>query len=173
MDQDLRDFIRQLEEDGEIKHVTEQVAREYEISTLMMDLEKKQQYPVVMFEKVENSEFPVITNLLAPRERLAKAMGVEPAHISEEYGRRIKNRIESKLENDPPFAAHCITGDDIDLYKLPILTHFPIDAGPYITSGLCVAKDPETGAETLGYHRMQLKSKNKLAISLHSRQRLT
>ena len=58
------------------------------------------------------------------------------------------------------------------LLCLPIITHFPIDAGPYLTSGLVIAKDPESGSETLGFHRMQLKGKDKLGISLHSRQRL-
>lgn len=173
MSQDLRDFLKQADEKGVVRHVTEEVKREYEMSTLMMDLDKEHRYPIVCFDKVENSEFPVVTNILGCRERFAEGLGVAADKVSETYAARIRNRIEEqKVVENAPFNAHTITGDDIDLYKLPIPTHFPIDAGPYVTSGLCVAKDPESGAETLGFHRMQLKGKDKLGISLHSRQRL-
>lgn len=173
MSQDLRDFLKQADEKGVVRHVTEEVKREYEMSTLMMDLDKEHRYPIVCFDQVENSEFPVVTNILGCRERFAEGLGVAADKVSETYAARIRSRIEEvKVVENAPFNAHTITGDDIDLYKLPIPTHFPIDAGPYVTSGLCVAKDPESGAETLGFHRMQLKGKDKLGISLHSRQRL-
>ena len=117
--------------EGAVKHVTEEVKREYEITQLMMDLEKEHRYPVMVFDHVENSEFPVLTNILGTRERFAKAMGVKTKDVSMEFAKRIGNRIEEvKVVENPPFAAHCLTGDEIDLYQLPIPTHFPIDAGP-------------------------------------------
>lgn len=172
MSQDWRTLLKTIEQQGEVVRIKEPVAREYEISTLMMDLEKKQRYPVVIFEDVAGSEFPVLTNALAPRSRLALAMGVNEMDLAREYGRRIQLRPGIKKMRKAPFQANFVTGQDIDLTKFPILTHFPIDAGPYITSGLCVARDPETAAETLGFHRMQLKGRDKLGISFHSRQRL-
>lgn len=172
MNQDWRVFLKQLGTDGEIKHVTEPVSKKYEISTLMMELEKRQQHPAVLFEQVEGSKLPVLTNLLAPRERLAKAMGVAAPVLAEEFAVRVNQRVEPEVGEKPPFLENTVSGDDVDLYQLPILTHFPIDAGPYVTSGLCVARDPETGVETLGFHRMQLKGRNRLGISFHSRQRL-
>lgn len=172
MKQDWRDFIEVVEKRGELVRVSDPVSREYEISTLMMDLEKKQRYPMVIFDKVADSEFPVLTNALAPRKRLGLAMGVDEKELAIEYGRRIQLRPGVKKKKKAPFHANYVSGSDVNLYKLPILTHFPIDAGPYLTSGLCVAKDPDSGAETLGFHRMQLKGRDKLGISFHSRQRL-
>ncbi len=173
MSQDLRDFLKLEEEKGNVFHVPETVKRDYEISTLMMELDKEHRYPIVIFDKVEDSEFPVVTNILGCRQYFAEGMGVQVGEESETFAKRIMERIEDvKIVKNAPFYANTITGDDIDLYKLPIPTHFPIDAGPYVTSGLCVAEDPESGAETLGFQRMQLKSKNLLGISLHSRQRL-
>ena len=173
MSQDLRDFLEQLEKDGDVIHVPEEVKREYEISTLMMELEKRRQYPVMWFDKVEGSDIPVVTNILGSRERFAKAMGVATEDISVEFGERVKNRFDDlKVIENPPANANLMTGDQVDLYKFPIIKHFPIDAGPYITSGLCVAKDPETGSDTCGFHRLQLKAKNKLGISFHSRGRM-
>ncbi|MEG1478701.1 MAG: UbiD family decarboxylase, partial [Clostridiales bacterium] len=76
MSQDWRVFLEELTKAGEVHHVPEEVKREYEISTLIMDLDKQHRYPVMVFDKVENSEFPVLANILASRERFGKAMGV-------------------------------------------------------------------------------------------------
>jgi UbiD family decarboxylase len=64
------------------------------------------------------------------------------------------------------------TGDDVDLFALPLVTHYPVDAAPYITAGLVCARHPETGIETAGFHRIMVKAKNRCGISLHSRRRM-
>ena len=65
-----------------------------------------------------------------------------------------------------------IEGDDVDLTKLPIPLHFSIDAAPYVTAGQITARDPVTGVDTTGFHRLMLKGKNRLGVSLHSRRRM-
>lgn len=172
MQQDWRPLLAALESDGEVIRVHERVTPEYEISALMMDLEKQRRYPLVVFEDVGGSDFPVLTNVLAPRSRLARAMGVRQDDLVREYSRRIQLRPGVNRLAEAAFEANVMTGDQVDLGRLPVLTHFPIDAGPYITGGLVVARDPESQAETIGFHRMQLKGRDKLGVSLHSRQRL-
>ena len=131
--QDWRHLIEEWKEEGVIKHIPEEVKKEYEISTLMIELEKQQKYPIMIFDNVENNEIPVITNVLGTRDRFAKAMGVEGKNVAEEYAKRIKNRIDTqKVIENPPFMANSMIGDEVDLYKLPIITHFPIDAGPFL-----------------------------------------
>src|SRR6202011_2254820 len=44
--------------------------------------------------------------------------------------------------------------------------------GPYITAGQMSARDPVTGVDTTGFHRLMLKGKNRLGVSLHSRRRM-
>src|SRR5918996_36537 len=72
----------------------------------------------------------------------------------------------------PPFRRHVLTGPDLDLARLPIPTYFPGDAGRYLTAGLLVARDPETGVETGGYHRFEVKGRDRMGVSLHSRRRM-
>ncbi len=174
MAQDLRGFMAKVEQQNpqNVVHVRDEIDPKYEISTLIMELEKARRYPLIIFERVGNQQIPVVVNVLAPRERLALALGVNTPDLAAEFSQRINRRIEPVVVNKALFQANSVVGDAVDLFKLPILTHFPIDAGPYITAGLVIAKDPETGVETAGYHRMQLKGKDKLGISLHSRQRL-
>jgi len=61
---------------------------------------------------------------------------------------------------------------EIDVQGLPIMRHFETDAGRYVTAGVVVAKDPVTGIRNLSFHRLQIKTNNKMGISLHSRQHL-
>ncbi|GAB4248770.1 MAG: UbiD family decarboxylase [Thermoleophilia bacterium] len=170
--QDWRSFLAAEEADGRVIRVEAPVARKFEISTAMVELDKRNRHPLVIFERVEGSNFPVVTNMLAPRERVARAIGTAPENLSREFSRRLRTPGDVQKLSEAPFAENRFTGDEVDLTRLPILTHFPIDAGPYITGGLAVARDPETGVETLGFHRMQLKGPRRLGISLHSRQRL-
>lgn len=174
MEQDLRGFIERVKSQNpsEVVHIQEEIDPNYEISTLIMELEKARRYPLTIFDNIKGHDISVITNVLAPRERLALAMGVHPNDLAAEFSERINCRIDPVEVDEAPFRENVLVDDEVDLYRLPILTHFPIDAGPYITAGLVIAKDPETGVETGGYHRMQLKGKDKLGISLHSRQRL-
>ena len=60
----------------------------------------------------------------------------------------------------------------MDLTALPIPLYFPGDAGRYLTAGMLVARDPDTGVETEGYHRFQVKGRNRMGVSLHSRRRM-
>ena len=130
MSQDWRSFLSVLEERGEVVRISDPVSRDYEISTLMMDLEKEASYPLVIFENVVGGAFPVITNALAPRKRLALAMGTQPTELAQEYSRKIQLRPGAVLLKEASFEANFVSGEDIDLTKFPILTHFPIDAWP-------------------------------------------
>ena len=60
----------------------------------------------------------------------------------------------------------------VDLTKLPIPLQFKLDAAPYITAGQIVARDPVSGIDTTGFHRLMLRGNNRLGTSLHSRRRL-
>ena len=65
-----------------------------------------------------------------------------------------------------------IEGDEVDLTKLPIPLQFTVDGAPYITAGQVSARDPVSGVDTTGFHRLMLKGKNRLGVSLHSRRRM-
>lgn len=74
--------------------------------------------------------------------------------------------------NDAPWQDIVIEGDDLDLSALPIPLQFSVDGGPYITAGKISARDPVTGVDTTGFHRLMLKGRNRPGLSLHSRRRL-
>ena len=170
MKQDWRNFLADFEKTHpqDVLHIEQELNPKFEPTALILELERQGRYPVVHFHKIIGSTFPVIANTIATRERLALGIGVNAEDLPTAFAEKIKKALPPVLGENPPFMENILMGEELDLSILPILTHFPIDAGPYITAGLVVAKDPESGADTCGYHRMQFQGRIKLSISLHS-----
>jgi UbiD family decarboxylase len=148
------------------------VSLEHDVMALVLEYERRRRYPVLLFEKVAGSDIPIIANAVASRRALAFALDTTERGLAAEYARRIKDHIKPVIVADPPFRARVLRGADVDLGVLPIPEYFPGDAGRYLTAGMLVARDPETGVETEGYHRFQVKGRTKMGVSLHSRRRM-
>jgi UbiD family decarboxylase len=115
---------------------------------------------------------PVVTNIAGNRKLLAACLGVKPAELPTAFRERCQKYIACETVSTPAWGDVVIEGDDVDLTKLPIPLHFSVDAAPYITAGQITARDPVTGVDTTGFHRLMLKGKNRLGVSLHSRRRM-
>ena len=172
--QDLRSFVAAYDarHPGDVVRVGEAVGLEHDIMAVVLEYERRRRYPIILFEKVRDHDIPVVANVVASRRALAFALGVDEGRLAHEYARRIKERIKPVIVPDPPFRHRVSTGDAVDLAALPIPTYFPGDAGRYLTAGMLVARDPDTGVETEGYHRFQLKGPKRMGVSLHSRRRM-
>jgi len=172
--QSLRGFLAQVERElpGEILRVREPVSTRLDITSLVYELERMGRNPLVVFDKVEGHDMPVVTNVAGSRKLLALALGVTPAELPTTFRERCTRYLPVERVNRPEWHDVTIEGDDIDLAKLPIPLHFDIDAAPYITAGQLTARDPESGVDTTGFHRFMLKGRNRLGVSLHSRRRM-
>jgi UbiD family decarboxylase len=174
MRQDLRSFVDDYGRafPGEVVRVTEPVTTDYDVMALVLEYERRRRFPILLLERVQGSDIPIVCNVVASRRALAFALDVPESRLALEYARRIKDPIKPVVVGDPPFRQRVLTGPDLDLARLPIPTYFPGDAGRYLTAGLLVARDPETGVETEGYHRFQVKGRDRMGVSLHSRRRM-
>jgi 2,5-furandicarboxylate decarboxylase 1 len=172
--QDWRSFIRQIEatDSSQVVRIEEEVHPAFEITAFMTELEKQGSAPVVIFDRVKGYSIPVVTNLSGSRKRLAMAFGVQEKDLWTEYSRRMKSPIPEKVVKDSPAREKVFTKEQVDILRFPILTHFQEDPAPYLTAGLILSADPDTGVTSLGYHRLMVKGKNRFGISLHSRRRL-
>ncbi len=174
MNQDLRSFVSAYAAafPSEVVHVKEPVSTEFEIMALVLEYERRRRFPILILEQVRGFDMPIVCNVVASRRALAFALGVPESRLALEYARRIKDPMKPVVAGDPPFRRHVLKGPDPDLGRLPIPSYFPGDAGRYLTAGMLVARDPETGVETEGYHRFQLKGRDRMGVSLHSRRRM-
>lgn len=172
--QELRVFLADLEREHpeQVLRVAEPVDPVYDATAVVFEAERQPHCPVVRFERVGESPFPCVVNVLSTKGRLARGLGVEEPALPTVFGERVSRLIEPRRHDDAPFEANVLEGSALDLGLLPALTHFEQDGGPYITGGHVVARDPQTGIETIGYHRIMVKGPQRLGISLHSRRRM-
>jgi UbiD family decarboxylase len=172
--QDLRSFVGayRAAHPSEVVTVREPVSLEHDVMALVLEYERRRRWPILLFERIAGHDIPIVANVVASRRALAFALGVDERALAAEYARRIKEPIKPVVLPDAPFREHVVTGEALDLGGLPIPFYFPGDAGRYLTAGMLVARDPETGVETEGYHRFQLKGRNRMGVSLHSRRRM-
>jgi 2,5-furandicarboxylate decarboxylase 1 len=172
--QDWRTFIARVEGDdpAQVVRPREKIDPAYQITAVMTEWERRGVSPLAIFENVKGYTVPVVTNLSGSRTRLAAAFGVKEEDLGKEYSRRMKSPLPEKVTDQSPAHFRVYTGQEVDILKFPILTHFQDDPAPYLTAGLIVSADPDSGVSSLGYHRLMVKGKNRFGISLHSRRRL-
>ena len=184
---DLRDFIKQLEKQGELKRLTTPVDPYLEM-TEICDRTLKHGGPALLFENPTGFNVPVLANLFGTPRRVAMGMGAESvtelrgigellAMLKEpEPPKGMKDAWEKfpvfkqvlnmtpKLVSTPPCQELVREGDEIDLSVYPIQTCWPEDAGPLITWPLVITKGPNKERQNLGIYRQQVIGKNKVIM---------
>jgi UbiD family decarboxylase len=172
--QSLRGFLAMVARDfpDEILRIREPVRTHLDITSLVFELQRIGRSPVVVYENVEGHKMPVVTNIAGNRALLAACLGVKPGELPTAFRERCQRYIPCMVLPEAPWQEITLEGDHVDLTKLPIPLHFTVDAAPYITAGQIAARDPVTGVDTTGFHRLMLKGKNRLGVSLHSRRRM-
>src|SRR5881296_387833 len=169
MTQDLRSYLELIKrkKPEEFVIVSRGVDPAYEITALVVKLEKEaRRRPVLLFEKVKGTPFPVLTNLHASRSRLALAMNSAPEDMLKTYLRAMERPIPPRLVKTGPVKDVILTGGRINLYDLPQIIHHEGDAGAYITAAISFARDPSGEAWNCAYNRLMIKGRDTTSIHL-------
>ncbi|GAC1498146.1 MAG: menaquinone biosynthesis decarboxylase [Vulcanimicrobiaceae bacterium] len=170
----LSEFVDALRRSGELQTIDVEVDPRLEISEIT-DRVVKAGGPALLFTNVRGSRFPVLTNQFGTERRMALALGTDSL---DDAANRVRALIDlkipatlperlMKLASLAPLAraiprivgsgsAQDVVVEEPDLRALPILTTWPLDAGPFITLPLVITKDPENGAFNVGLYRMQV-----------------
>lgn len=166
MAQNLRGFIRDLEEKSpeDVVRVKKPISPRYEMSAILTHLEKKKRFPLLLFENVEGGKAPVVINAMASRRLMAVALQTKPEELARKFTDRQAKPIAPVEVSDGPVQEVSKAGDDVDLTELPMLTHYDVNAAPYITAGIVVAQDPDSGVRNTSYNRLMMAGKRELRI---------
>jgi len=170
MQRDLRSCLELFKSADRLLLVEREVDPKFELPAVMKAAEGLGK--VILFKKVKGSGFPVINNLFGSRDMLALLFETTREHVVNEWIYRLKNPIEPRLVSAGPVKEVVKQGSEVNLEELPIVTHCSKDAGPYITAGIVVAKDPDTGIRNVSVNRMQYKGRAKLGIRMMPPQHL-
>ena len=166
MPKDLRTFIRQIQENDPENWipVEREVDPNLELTGVLRKLQDEGRYPTLLFQHVRGSELPVLSNALGSRKRLALLFDTTEEGLTDAYVRRQEQLIPPERVETGPVKEVVETGERADVTKLPQIIHCGEDAGPYISSGVVIAKDPDTGLYNAGIYRIQKVGPRKLRI---------
>ncbi|WP_337841802.1 4-hydroxy-3-polyprenylbenzoate decarboxylase [Rheinheimera sp.] len=184
---DLRDFIDQLEQRGLLKRIRMEVDPYLEM-TEIADRTLRAEGPALLFENPKGFDIPVLVNLFGTAERVALGMGQTDVSALREVGKLLaflkepeppkgfkdawdKLPVFKQVLNMPakqvrkaPCQQVVLSGDQVDLTKLPVMTCWPGDVAPLITWGLTVTRGPHKERQNLGIYRQQVLGKNKVIM---------
>ena len=188
----LSQFITAIDDAGELTRVTHPVAAKLELCEIADRVMKQPGGGrALLFENVtlddgSRSAYPVAINLFGSMKRMCLALGVETL---DQIGARITDLLELKVPDGlkgklsmlpklmqvakfpprvrggkPACQEIVLRGGDIDLGKLPIITCWPEDGGPYITLPMVISRDPRRGIRNVGMYRVQVLGRDTLAM---------
>lgn len=166
---DLRAFLATLAErrKSDLLVVERPVSPRYETAAIVAKLEANRRSPVVRFDQVEGTRFPVVSNVCGSEFRMALALGCGRPQLAETYKRACDAPIAPARVDEAPVYDNLATGDDVDLSILPPLVYHEHDSDkPYITSAIVVARDPETKKTNLSYHRLMIEDRHRTGICI-------
>jgi len=169
MAQDLRSFLDLVKRTrpADFQIVSRPVDPSYEITALVAKLEKEgRRRPVLLFENVKGTTWPVLTNLHASRSRLAAAINAAPDQMLPTYLRAMERPLAPRVVATGPVKEVVKRGADVDLHALPQIVHHDRDAGPYVTAAISFAKDPVSGTWNCAYNRLMVQGRDRTSIHL-------
>ncbi len=156
---DLRSYISQIKKTNQLKTVKSLVSTKYEIAGITAKVDGSY---AVLFEKIKESDFRLVSNLVGTRKRFGVAVGGSESNIHEKVISAIKKARKPKIIPAGKF----MENKSKDLLSLPVVTHFEKESGPFITSSIAYAKNPETGKQNSSFHRLMPIDKTHLSIRM-------
>ena len=156
--QDFRDFLDALQKTGELLELDRFVSPELDVAKAMKK-SASVSGPALVFRN-NGTAFPLVGGVYNTRAKCLIALQTTEKDAFDRVLKGMASRIPPVMVADGPVHENVLTGDAIDTSKLPIAKYSPDDGGPYITCGIIVSKDPETGVPDIGHYRFQLVDKN-------------
>ena len=144
---DLRSFLSQVKKKNQLKTITKKVSTNYEIAGITAKVDGSY---AVFFENIKESKFNLVSNLVGTRERFALAVGGTENEIHSKVITAINKAKKPKFTKSAKF----LENSSKNLLLMPIVTHFEKESGPFITSSIVYATNPETGKQNSSFHRL-------------------
>jgi 4-hydroxy-3-polyprenylbenzoate decarboxylase len=167
----FRDYVAALDKRGLLRHAESEVDKDWELSTVarqvFLHMPEHQRY-ALQFDLIKGFDMPVVVGAFgASREIYAFGIDAKPEDLLERWADALSHPIDPELVDAAPCQEIVLTGDQVDICKLPVPVWTPQhDPGPFFTATCVITKDPATGVRNIGTRRMQVKGANKTGMNL-------
>lgn len=156
---DLRNYLSLIKKNRELKTIKKKVSTKYEIAAITAKVDGTD---AVLFENIKESKFRLVSNLVGTRKRFAQAVGAKESGIHEKVISAIRRAKKPKTITSAKF----LQNKSKNLSLLPIVKHFEKESGPFITSSIIYAKNPDTGAQNSSFHRLMPIDKKHFSVRM-------
>jgi len=174
---DLREWMARVEELGELKHITREVDWDEEMGAITYMVGKQEGGPALLFENVKGYKDSGVRVLFNPfgssKRRIAVALEEDPEMPMMDLIRATMKKLDRAIPpkeipaDSAPVNENVLTGDQIDLSKLPVPKHWPLDGGRYLgTADSVITRNPDGGNINLGTYRMMVQGKDEIGLYL-------
>ena len=164
----LRSFLGETlaADPGSVKLFEGEADRKFGLQAVAVKLAARGEHPALFFSDVRDAAFPCLTNLMGTYERIARALDCRVEEVPKVYGEKLSTPIEpvTVARDRAPVKDVVIAGDAIDLGAFPIPWHNEFDGGPYLTGGVSVTCDRETGVQNAGIYRHQIFGRHEMGM---------
>ena len=157
----LDEYLRDLDRRKQLLVVKREVDPKFELNAVVRKVQDGVNLPI-LFEKVRGTRYPVVSNFLGNYKFIAELLGVGVGDVA----RRWADLTASSAPVTEEHSARPADYEEISLADVPHLTFSEKDAGPYVTAGVIIARDPDTSVVNLSYHRMQMINDTELRCRL-------
>lgn len=163
MEQSLRSTLRDWERTGDLHYVDRVVDLRFELGAV---LSLRKDGPAQFFRRVKGYDMPVVGNVLNSREKIARGLGVELHVLQNACIDAIDHGIEPTVVPEGP-VQEVVHQQRVDIPSLlPVPTWFEREGGPYITAGVIIARDPETGLRNVSIARLLVEGGDRLLAGI-------
>lgn len=152
---DIRSLLDDLQKEGDLVHVEVEVDLDQEVGAICHRV-SVEDGPALLFKNVKDSDLPHLTNVYGNRRRIARALGCKDyLDLGDRWSDLINSGgIPPRIVSDAPCQEEFLNGETPLLELLPLTVGNEGDAGRYITLGICIGRDPETGIHNGAPYRM-------------------
>jgi UbiD family decarboxylase len=170
----MRRFIDDLARRGELVTVRRPVSPRHQLAAVTKAVQAAGEQ-AVLFENVEGSRLPVVSNLFGSHQRLCRLIGAGDRSFCQRWIELVDACIAGRDADMLEPAAASVGSEFRDgrLSDLPAITYHARDAGPYFTSAIFLAREPDSGVPNLSFHRSMYVSDSELRVRLGSTHDLT
>ncbi len=169
--QDLRSALQMFKEAGELQEITKEVDWKYELAGVYRKLDTKK---VVLFKNVKGYDVPVISGMLSNKRYLSLLLNLDPSdpmNLIYRLEEAHSNDVPPKIVSSGPCKENIVQEVDVLKY-IPVIHAAYGDVGRYITAGIVITKDPETGWYNYSVHRICVVGKDKALLHIDKNRRL-
>jgi 2,5-furandicarboxylate decarboxylase 1 len=165
--QDLRELLQRLTQSGDVVEVVQPVDLVHELAAVAHAVEEERGAAALFRNVPGHPGVSVLSGIASTYGLIATSLETDLPGLKRKLLDSLTSPLRPSHNTHDTMERITESGAEVDLFRIPIPTHAPKDAGPYITAGIVAVRDAESGRMNYSYHRMLRLDRTHLSIMIN------